>query len=113
MTAVIPRHATLALVACLLIVGVLGPQAETAQDQSPAGVSPTEAPQAFRIGVEDVLDMSVWKNPDLTRTVQVRPDGKISLPLINDVQAAGFTPTQLQEAIAKEYAKYFRDLEIS
>ena len=43
----------------------------------------------YVIGGQDVLDISVWKEPDLTRSVPVRPDGKISLPLLNDVQAAG------------------------
>ena len=43
----------------------------------------------YKIGPEDVLDISVWKNPELSRTVPVRPDGKVSLPLVNDIQAAG------------------------
>jgi polysaccharide biosynthesis/export protein len=56
--------------------------------------SATDDPN-YVIGPQDVLDISVWKEPDLTRTVPVRPDGKISLPLLNDVQAGGLTPTQL------------------
>src|ERR1700722_12597700 len=47
----------------------------------------------YIIGAQDVLDISVWKEDQLTRTVPVRPDGKISMPLLNDVQAAGLTPT--------------------
>ncbi|PYU28516.1 MAG: hypothetical protein DMG32_02440 [Acidobacteria bacterium] len=58
----------------------------------PVGVT---ADANYVIGPEDMLDISVWKEPELTRTVPVRPDGKISLPLLNDVQAAGQTPTQL------------------
>lgn len=49
----------------------------------------------YVIGSQDVLDISVWKEAELTRVVPVRPDGKISLPLLNDVQAAGLTPMQL------------------
>jgi polysaccharide export outer membrane protein len=60
-----------------------------------------------------VLDISVWKNADLTQSVQVRPDGKISLPLLNDVQAAGLTPMQLRERLVKGYATYFTQPEIS
>jgi polysaccharide export outer membrane protein len=67
----------------------------------------------YRIGPEDVLDISVWKNTELTQTVQVRPDGKISLPLVNDVQAAGLTPMELRGALAKGYATYFNQPEIS
>jgi len=58
------------------------------------------------IGSEDVLDISVWKEPDLSRTVPVRPDGKISLPLLNDVQAAGLTPPQLATAITTSLNKF-------
>ncbi|MEE9230905.1 MAG: polysaccharide biosynthesis/export family protein, partial [Acidobacteriota bacterium] len=68
------------------------------QIQGIAGVVRTETP-AYRIGVEDVLFISVWREPDLTREVPVRPDGKISLPLIQDVHAAGKTPAELSQEI--------------
>jgi polysaccharide export outer membrane protein len=51
----------------------------------------------------------VWKNPDLSRTVTVRPDGKISLPLIGDVQAAGQTATQLTEAVTDKLKTYYKE----
>ena len=54
--------------------------------------APPRHASAFQIGPEDILDISVWKNPELSRTVPVRPDGKVSLPLVNDIQAAGLTP---------------------
>lgn len=54
----------------------------------------------FLIGPEDVLDITVWRNADLSRTVTVRPDGMISLPLIGDLRAQGFTAAQLAEKIA-------------
>ena len=57
----------------------------------------TVATAEYQIGPEDVLDISVWKNPELSRKVPVRPDGKISLPLVNDIKAAGLTPTALRE----------------
>jgi polysaccharide biosynthesis/export protein len=60
----------------------------------------------YRIGAQDVLDISVWKEPDVSRVVPVRPDGKISLPLLNDVQAAGLTPSQLAAAITESLKKY-------
>ncbi len=58
----------------------------------------TEDPK-YSIGPEDVLTIDVWKEPEISRTVPVRRDGKISLPLLNDVQAAGLTPTQLSAEI--------------
>ena len=60
----------------------------------------------YVIGAQDVLDISVWKEPDVSRVVPVRPDGKISLPLLNDVQAAGLTPSQLAAQITDNLKKY-------
>src|SRR5712692_6428234 len=60
----------------------------------------------YLIGPEDVLDIAVWNNTDISRTVPVRPDGKISLPLLNDVQAAGLTPMQLRDVLIKLLTSY-------
>ena len=60
----------------------------------------------YVIGPEDVLDVAVWDNAEITRTVPVRPDGKISLPLLNDIQAAGLTPMQLRESLTKALTEY-------
>jgi polysaccharide export outer membrane protein len=62
--------------------------------------------QEYVIGPEDVLDIAVWDNLQLTRTVPVRPDGKISLPLLNDLKAAGLTPMQLKELLTTAFAAY-------
>jgi len=67
----------------------------------------------YVIGSQDVLDISVWKEAELTRTVPVRPDGKISLPLLNDVQAAGLTPTQLAESITTSLKKFVTDPQVT
>src|ERR1700704_5076608 len=63
-------------------------------------------PVGYVIGPEDVLDIAVWNNTDITRTVPVRPDGKISLPLLDDVQAAGLTPMQLRANLTAALAGY-------
>lgn len=62
--------------------------------------------QEYVIGPEDVLDIAVWNNAAVSRTVPVRPDGKISLPLLNDVPASGLTPTELREVLTKALASY-------
>lgn len=67
----------------------------------------------YIIGPQDVLDISVWKEDQLTKTVPVRPDGKISLPLLNDVQAAGFTPAQLAEHITQSLKKFVTDPQVT
>jgi polysaccharide export outer membrane protein len=74
----------------------------SAAAQVPAAASEGE----YLIGPEDVLDVAVWNSPEITRTVPVRPDGKISLPLVNDVQAGGLTPMQLRAALMKALATY-------
>jgi polysaccharide export outer membrane protein len=67
---------------------------------------PATADPNYVIGDQDVLDVSVWKEPEVSRVVPVRPDGKISLPLLNDVQAAGLTPAQLAAEITESLKKY-------
>lgn len=59
----------------------------------------------YLIGAEDVLTIDVWKEPEISRTVPVRPDGKISLPLLSDVQATGLGPTQLASQIQEQLRK--------
>jgi len=69
-------------------------------------VPPGPPSDGFRLGPEDVLDVVVWKNPDLSGQAVIRPDGKISLPLIGDVQASGFTADQLAKTIGERYKEY-------
>jgi polysaccharide biosynthesis/export protein len=63
----------------------------------------------YQLGPEDVLEVLVWKNADLSKVVTVRPDGKISLPLIGDVQAAGFTAVQVQDEITKRLTVFYQE----
>ncbi len=63
----------------------------------------------YRIGVDDTVQINVWRNQELSVTVPVRPDGKISMPLIGDVRAAGYTPEEVAEAIRKRLQNYVRD----
>jgi len=68
---------------------------------------------SYVIGAQDVLDIDVWKEQELTRAVEVRPDGKISLPLLNDIQAAGLTPMQLAANITEGLKKYISDPQVT
>lgn len=80
-----------------------------AQTRAPAaGVT-----QAYRIGPEDLLDISVWNNTAVDRVVPVRPDGKISLPLVGDVQAGGLTPFELRDALRLNLVAFIPDAEVS
>ena len=76
--------------------------------------STVDMTKEYLIGPEDVLDITVWKNcPDLCRTVPVRPDGKLSLPLVNDVQAAGLTPMDLRQHLTQQLSEYLPSPEVS
>jgi polysaccharide export outer membrane protein len=80
-----------------------------------AGVAnPTStANDGYRIGPEDVLTIDVWKETDLSASTPVRPDGKISVPLLNDVQAAGLTPVQLAANLREQLSRYLIDPKIT
>ena len=82
-------------------------------DTATAAVARDPRSVAFLIGPEDVLDVQVWKNAELSRTVPVRPDGKVSLPLVNDIQAAGLTPNELREQLTTRLSEYVPSPEVS
>lgn len=80
--------------------------AAPAPASSPASATSAVAATGYVIGPDDVLVVNVWKEPDLSRSVVVRPDGKITLPLLKDMDASGSTPEQLQSRIEKGLADY-------
>jgi polysaccharide biosynthesis/export protein len=98
---------TLLLVSSLAFCQSAAPAAGPASDASPAPVS--AGGPSYVIGPEDVLHVAVWKENDLTATLPVRPDGMISLPLLNDVPASGMTPMQLAASITEKLKKYMAD----
>jgi polysaccharide export outer membrane protein len=71
------------------------------------------ASETYKIGPQDVLRVDVWKEPDFTRSVPVRPDGKITLPLLNDVQASGLTPMELAHIVRDGLKKYVTDPQVT
>lgn len=95
-----------------------GPQEkETSQGAThPTTAAPENNPTnlaEYKIGPQDVLKIDVWKEDQLTRTVPVRPDGKITLPLLNDVQAAGLTPMELSAVIRDGLRKYMNEPQVT
>jgi polysaccharide export outer membrane protein len=105
------RTQFLSLPLLTLIFALSGPGSEGGRAWAQAP-SPGEQ-TSYRIGTADVLDVSVWNNTAISRTVPVRPDGKISLPLLNDVQAAGLTPMELRKALADKLVAYLPTPEVS
>jgi polysaccharide export outer membrane protein len=69
--------------------------------------------EAYRIGVDDVIRVAVWQNPDLNVTVPVRPDGRISVPLVGDVEAGGRTPEEVSDEIKTALEQYVRNPQVT
>jgi polysaccharide biosynthesis/export protein len=96
-----------------------------AQAQKPNAMPPAAAaaaaprpsdpvvPAGYVIGADDLLSIVYWKDKDMSADAKVRPDGRIALPLINEVQAAGLTPGQLQQKLTEESKKYMEDANIT
>lgn len=91
---------SLAALACLSATGLAHSQADTATD-------------LYRIGVDDQLQVAVWRNPELSVSVPVRPDGRISVPLIGDVLAGGRSPEEVARDIEEQLAAYIRDPKVA
>lgn len=72
-----------------------------------------ETPSEFLLGPEDVLEIAVWKNQDLTKTVTIRPDGLISMPIIGDIQAAGLTAGELAQRLADRLRQFVQNPVVS
>jgi polysaccharide export outer membrane protein len=88
------------------------PAAATAPDNA-AKSAPGVRPESYIIGAEDVISVFVWKEPDMSKSVPVRPDGMISLPLVGEVKAAGYTPVQLQDVLADAMKKYVSEPQVT
>lgn len=88
----------IALIAALLAGSVGSAQVVVRSEDDP--------PNAYAIGIGDVIDISVWKNAELSVTVPVRPDGRVSVPLLGDVQAAGMTPRALTEDLTRKFKEF-------
>jgi len=112
-----------------LIVVLAASASAWAQAQKPGATTPTMpaaavaaasprasdpiVPAGYVIGTDDVLSIVYWKDKDMSADAKVRPDGRIALPLINEVQAAGLTPEQLQKRLTEESKKYMEDASIT
>ncbi|WP_109484808.1 polysaccharide biosynthesis/export family protein [Occallatibacter savannae] len=90
--------------------GQSGASAPTAQSM---GASDKAHDEKYVIGNDDVLGISVWKEPDLTKSIPVRSDGKISLPLVGELQATGKTPLQLENDITEKLKSFITAPEVN
>lgn len=101
------------LAALLLLFILNGCAATGASTLAPRTDAQAMAVSTYRIGVDDQLQVSVWHNPDLSVAVPVRPDGRITVPLIGDVQAGGQTPEEVAATIRDKLKAYVRDPQVA
>jgi polysaccharide biosynthesis/export protein len=106
MSNVVLCAALIAAVSATALAQTQKPQGSTNQSSAAPAVT---LPSDYVIGVQDVLSVVFWREKDMSAEVIVRPDGKISLPMLNDVAAAGLTPEQLADVVAKIGTKFVRD----
>jgi polysaccharide export outer membrane protein len=99
-------------IAGALAAGV-GNRQEAAKSAKSGAQAATAADPGYKIGPQDVLRIDVWKETEISRSVPVRPDGKISLPLLNDVQAAGLTAMELANVISEGLKKYINGPQVT
>ncbi|MES2403263.1 MAG: XrtA/PEP-CTERM system exopolysaccharide export protein [Pseudomonadota bacterium] len=97
--------------ACLLLLAACTTM--PASNEAPPVTAHPEAVANYHIGVDDQLQVTVWQNPELSVSVPVRPDGKITVPLIGDVEAGGQTPTQVSNEIQEKLKAYVRDPQVA
>ncbi len=100
-------------VLCLTVLLGCSPHFTPVDAQAEAALVAQTAQENYQLGPEDNIEISVWKEPELTKQLVVRPDGKISYPLVGEIQAAGMTVKQLQDEISKRLAKYVTDANVT
>ena len=96
-----------------VIGNAVAPAGEAVVASRPPAAPVVVDPRDYRIGPEDVLEISVWKNAELSRVVPVRPDGKISLPLVNDIVVSGLTTNELRAQLAERLSPYIQAPEVA
>ncbi|PYN80898.1 MAG: sugar ABC transporter substrate-binding protein [Candidatus Rokuibacteriota bacterium] len=104
---------TAGFVLSLILTGLAAAQEQPRAPSGALGSGAVAMDGAYKIGPDDVLDIAVWNNATVSRAVPVRPDGKISLPLLNDVPVAGLTPMQLRDVLTKKLAEFMPSPEVS
>src|SRR5262245_58768343 len=107
------RHCVLLTAIAVMLAFAHDASAQSAATTTNASAEAPVSLDAYKIGQEDVLAITVWKNEPMSRTVQVRPDGMISLPLIDDVSAAGLTPVQFRDVLVKRMSEFIPNPEVS
>ena len=114
------KHLLLFCISTLLIAAANRVDAQAvkarADDEVATAAATLKLPVPVRdyiVGPEDILNVNVWKEPEISRTLPVSPDGKISLPLVGELMASGHTATQLQNEIKERLLTYFSDPEVN
>ncbi|MBE9528311.1 MAG: polysaccharide biosynthesis/export family protein [Proteobacteria bacterium] len=101
------------LILLVLITTCMATNGLAAAEKTDTPVAHSGAAHLYKVGPEDVLEISVWRNDDLSKVVTVRPDGVISLPLVGDISAAGLTPSELRDRIIDSLKEFQETVVVS
>ncbi len=108
------RQTAMALLACFGLAVLAGCAPRLSKEvEAQAAAAGVVDQEHYRLGPEDIIEVSVWKEPELTKQIMVRPDGKISYPLIGEIQAAGKSVKELREEISKRLEKFVTDAQVT
>jgi len=96
-----------------LLVGLTACSSNPVSNQAPPSAKALDSAAIYRIGVDDIIEVSVWRYPELKSTMPVRADGLITIPLVGDIRAGGLTPAEVSEDARKAMADYIRDPQVT
>ena len=97
----------------VLLVGLAACSSNPVSNQAPPSAKALDSVATYRIGVDDIIEVSVWRYPELKSTMPVRADGLITIPLVGDIRAGGRTPAEVSEEARKAMADYIRDPQVT
>lgn len=106
-------HARFVPVIMMLLVGLTACTGVPVSNQPPPPAKPLDSAAPYRIGVDDIIEISVWRYPELKSTMPVRADGLITIPLVGDIQAGGRTPAEVSEEAREAMTAYIRDPQVT
>ena len=99
---------------CLLLIALLAlGSAATAEDEIGSPPASHNQSRSFTVGIEDVLNIIIWDEPELSGTAKVRPDGIITIPLIHDIKVDGLTPEEIRQQITTKLSQFVRDPDVT
>jgi len=101
------------MIMSMFLIGLTACTANSISNRAPPAARALDSAETYRIGVDDIIEVSVWRYPELKSTMPVRADGLITIPLVGDIKAGGRTPAEVSEEARGAMADYIRDPQVT